>query len=114
MKANPISQAQPPLADLLRAGLPSLAGAVAAVCAAVALSLVAAELADRHTADLITARREAYTAGREQALQDLRDNPRSAVVSETCLAWWFDPSGHSKQQALQRACHSRSATIASK
>jgi type II secretory pathway pseudopilin PulG len=85
-------------------GLPALATAIALVCIAVLLSLVAANLSEAHDEEVIQARREAYTAGRSQALADMQDNPQSPVVAEACIAWWFNPTATDKRTALQRAC----------
>lgn len=58
-----------------------------------------------HTDQIITARVQAYTAGRQQVIDDFLQ-PTSptitATVSETCTAWWFGTTD--KQAAMSHAC----------
>ena len=62
-----------------------------------------AYVTSKHEAQLTTAQVQAYTAGREQAIEDLKHST-SAPTAELCTAWWF--GSNNKQQAMTQACKS--------
>ena len=77
--------------------------AITLVCAFVAVLGTDAYVTAKHESQLTTAQVQAYTAGREAAIEDLKLST-SAPTAELCTAWWFGT--HDKLQAMTKACKS--------
>lgn len=84
--------------------------ALSLFCALAAVLGTDVYITTKHDAQVIAAKVQAYSAGRDEAINDMTGatGPTSAPTAELCTAWWFGTNN--KAQAMSQACKNFNST----